>query len=96
MPTLTSLHVPPYDALRWFVQDSLAPNHRITATSQAHARAWWPDGAPSAVSVLHNGVDPDAWPFREGATVPPCGAGASPRSRGRISPSWRPVGRASR
>ncbi|GJE76569.1 D-inositol-3-phosphate glycosyltransferase [Methylorubrum suomiense] len=66
MPTLTSLHVPPYDALRWFVQDSLAPNHRITATSQAHARAWWPDGAPSAVSVLHNGVDPDAWPFREG------------------------------
>ncbi len=65
VPTLTALHVPPYDALRWFVHDSLTPGHRITATSLAHARAWWPDGAPPQVSVLHNGIDPAAWPFRE-------------------------------
>ena len=65
VPTLTALHVPPYDALRWFVHDSVTPGHRITATSLAHARAWWPDGAPSQVSVLHNGIDPAAWPFQE-------------------------------
>ncbi len=65
VPTVTSLHVPPYDALRWFVHDSLAPGHRITATSRAHARAWWPSGAPPEVSVLHNGIDPAAWPFQE-------------------------------
>ncbi len=65
VPTVTSLHVPPYDALHWFVHDSVGPGHRITATSRAHARAWWPDGAPPEVSVLPNGIDPAAWPFRE-------------------------------
>ncbi|MER2252270.1 glycosyltransferase [Methylorubrum podarium] len=65
VPTVTSLHVPPYDALRWFVHESVTPGHRITATSRAHARAWWPEGAPPQVSVLHNGIDPAAWPFRE-------------------------------
>lgn len=65
VPTLTSLHVPPYDALRWFVQDSPAPRHRLTVTSQAHLRAWWPDGAPPEVSVVHNGIDPEAWPYQE-------------------------------
>ncbi len=65
VPTVTSLHVPPYDALRWFVHESLMPGHRITATSQAHARSWWPDGVPQDVTALHNGIDPAAWPFRE-------------------------------
>lgn len=63
-PTVTALHVPPYDALRWFVHASPAPGHRITATSRAHLAAWWPDGPPPEASVLHNGIDPDAWPFR--------------------------------
>jgi len=62
-PTVTSLHVPPYDALRWFVQASAVPGHRITATSRAQMRAWWPDGAPPGASVLHNGIDPAAWPY---------------------------------
>ncbi|MDP4023010.1 glycosyltransferase [Methylobacterium sp. NEAU 140] len=62
-PTVTSLHVPPYDALRWFVRASAVPGHRITATSRALLRAWWPDGAPPEASVLHNGIDPAAWPF---------------------------------
>ncbi len=65
VPTVTSLHVPPYDALRGFVHDSPAPGHRITVTSRAQLRAWWPEGAPPEASVLHNGVDPAAWPFRD-------------------------------
>ncbi|GJD35396.1 glycosyltransferase [Methylobacterium aerolatum] len=63
VPTLTSLHVPPYDALRWFVHASPAPTHRITATSRAHLAAWWPEGAPPEAEVLANGIDPAAWPF---------------------------------
>ncbi|MGU3663520.1 glycosyltransferase [Methylobacterium sp. A49B] len=63
-PTVTSLHVPPYDALRWFVQASPAPGHRITTTSRAQLDAWWPDGAPPEASVLHNGIDPAAWPYQ--------------------------------
>ena len=80
--TVTSLHVPPYDALRWFVHDSPAPAHRITVTSRAQLGAWWPDGEPPEASVLHNGVDPAAWPFR--AT----GAGAV--WSGRIAPEKGP------
>lgn len=65
VPTLTSLHVPPYDGLRWFVHDSPAPGHRLTATSAAHLRAWWPDGAPPEAGILHNGIDPASWPCAE-------------------------------
>lgn len=64
VPTVTSLHVPPYDALRWCVHDSVTPGHRITVTSQAQAQAWLPDGAPPEVSVLHNGIDPALWPYQ--------------------------------
>jgi len=63
IPTVTALHVPPYDALRWFVHASAITCHRITATSAHHLAAWWPDGAPDVASVLHNGIDPAAWPF---------------------------------
>lgn len=65
IPTVTSLHVPPYDALRGFVHASPAPGHWITVTSQAQLRTWWPASAPPEVSVLHNGVDPTAWPFQD-------------------------------
>lgn len=64
VPTVTSLHVPPYDALRWFVQDSPSPSHRITVTSHVQLHAWFPGGAPPGVSVLHNGIDPAEWPYR--------------------------------
>jgi glycosyltransferase involved in cell wall biosynthesis len=63
VPTVTSLHVPPYDALRWFVQASVAPTHRLTATSAHQLAAWWPDGPPREASVLYNGIDLEAWPF---------------------------------
>ena len=65
VPTVTSLHVPPYDALHWFVTDSLVPGHQITVTSEVQRGAWWPEGAPPEVSVLHNGVNPATWRFRE-------------------------------
>ena len=63
VPTVTSLHVPPFDALHGFVTASPAPRHRLTVTSASQRRAWWPGGAPREASVLHNGVDPAAWPF---------------------------------
>lgn len=63
-PTVTSLHVPPYDALHWFVGTSAGPGHRLTVTSARQLAAWWPDGAPAGASVLHNGIDPARWPFR--------------------------------
>ena len=64
VPTVTSLHVPPFDALRWFVRDSAGPSHRLTVTSASQLKAWWPDAVPAGVSVLHNGIDPAAWPFQ--------------------------------
>jgi glycosyltransferase involved in cell wall biosynthesis len=63
VPTVTSLHVPPYDALHWFVKASPAPTHRLTVTSAEQMRAWFPGGAPPEARVLHNGIDPAAWPF---------------------------------
>ncbi|RZM35154.1 MAG: glycosyltransferase family 4 protein [Sphingomonas sp.] len=62
-PTVTSLHVPPYDALHWFVKASPGPGHRLTVTSHRQLAAWFPDGAPAGASVLHNGIEPAAWPF---------------------------------
>ncbi|TVV76315.1 glycosyltransferase [Sphingomonas solaris] len=63
VPTVTSLHVPPYEALHWFVRASVVPGHRLTVTSARQLAAWWPEGAPREASVLHNGIDPAAWPF---------------------------------
>jgi glycosyltransferase involved in cell wall biosynthesis len=63
VPTVTSLHVPPYDALRWFVHASAVPGHRLTVTSHRQLDAWWPEGAPPQASVLYNGIDPTLWPF---------------------------------
>jgi glycosyltransferase involved in cell wall biosynthesis len=64
VPTVTSLHVPPFDALHWFVKASNAPGHRLTVTSAGQLGAWWPDGAPPGAGVLHNGIDIAAWPFQ--------------------------------
>ena len=30
----------------------------------ASSKAWWPEDAPGEVSVLHNGIDLAAWPYR--------------------------------
>lgn len=63
VPTVTSLHVPPYAALAGFIHAGVGPGHRITGTSRRHLDAWWPQGAPAGASVLHNGIDPADWPF---------------------------------
>ena len=81
--TVTSLHVPPFDALHWFVKDSARPWHHLTATSAGQLAAWWPDGAPEQSSILHNGIDPAAWPFV------PSGNGGAVWS-GRITPNKGP------
>ena len=64
VPMVTSLHVPPYSALHWFVKQSAGPLHRLTVTSTAQLQAWWPGGPPAEASVLYNGIDPSAWPFQ--------------------------------
>jgi glycosyltransferase involved in cell wall biosynthesis len=80
VPTVTSLHVPPFDALQWFVTASAGPSHHLTVTSAGQLLAWWPEGAPAQSSVLHNGIDPAAWPFV------PCGDGSAVWS-GRVTPN---------
>lgn len=64
-PTLTSLHVPPYDALHGFVKQSPSPRHHLTVTSAKQLKAWWPHNPPPEVSILHNGIDVGQWRFGE-------------------------------
>ena len=80
LPTLTSLHVPPFDALRRAVHESDAPWSLFSVTSAKQRASWWPDGAPAAADVVHNGIDLSAWPFS-----PRGGNGAA--WAGRIAPN---------
>ena len=79
VPTVTSLHVPPFDALRRAVHASLAPWHLTTVTSRRQMDRWW-DAPPPSARVLPNGIDPAAWPF-----APRGGGGAV--WAGRITPN---------
>ena len=58
MPTVTSLHVPPFPehrmvraGLRW------SPWHRITVTSRRQRDVWFGETTPDEVSIVHNGID---------------------------------------
>ena len=62
-PTVSAMHVPPFDALHRAVRDSAAPWHLVTVTSRRQRARWW-DRPPPQARVVHNGVDPAAWPFR--------------------------------
>ncbi len=64
MPTVTSLHVPPFEGLDWFVRTAAAPWHWITVTSAGQRFVWWPDGAPEQAVVAHNGIDLGRWRFQ--------------------------------
>ena len=64
--TVTSLHVPPFDALRRAVHESAAPWSRFTTTSAKQVASWWPDGAPAQNDVVHNGIDLEQWPMARG------------------------------
>ena len=63
LPTVTSLHVPPFDALHRSVNESHAPWSLFTVTSDKQLGSWWPDGVPESARVVHNGIDAAAWPF---------------------------------
>ncbi|MCA0960563.1 glycosyltransferase [Salipiger bermudensis] len=64
VPMLTSLHVPPFEALRRAVHASGAPWCRFTVCSE-HQRQLWSDGAGDRFThVAPNGIDPDLWQFR--------------------------------
>ncbi len=65
LPMVTSLHVPPFDALRRAVHESAAAWCRFTVPSRRQADVWWPMGAPEAAHVVPNGIAPDLWPFRD-------------------------------
>ena len=69
VPTVTSLHVPPFDALHRAVLESAAPWSRFTVTSRRQLDSWWPrdatDGPPAEAHVANNGIDLAAWPFVE-------------------------------
>lgn len=63
VPMLTSLHVPPFDALQRAVHASGAPWSRFTVCSQAQLEVW-SDGAPDLPAhIVHNGIDTDHWAF---------------------------------
>ena len=72
MPTVTSLHVPPFEGLDWFVRSSASPWHWITVTSAGQRGVWWPDGAPAQAAIVHNGIDLEQWrsaPSGDGTAV---------------------------
>ncbi|MGR3434552.1 MAG: glycosyltransferase [Shimia sp.] len=62
LPMVTSLHVPPFPALQRAVAGAVAPGSRMTVTSARQRDVWWPGGAPEAVHVAWNGIDPALWP----------------------------------
>lgn len=65
-PCVTSLHVPPYDAIHGVVRDSLDATHAVTVTSSRQNRSWWGDDIPAQSHVVHNGIDPALWPWSGG------------------------------
>lgn len=77
---VTSLHIPPFDALHRAVLDSAAPWSRFTVTSDRQVDSWWDGTPPPQATVVHNGIDPDLWPFS------PSGDGSAVWA-GRITPN---------
>lgn len=64
---VTSLHVPPFEALQRAVWDSAAPWSRFTVTSDCQRDSWWGEDAPPEAAVVHNGIDPALWPLGTGS-----------------------------
>lgn len=63
VPSVTSLHVPPFDVLRWAVHGSAAPWSRFAVCSSVQRRRWWAETAPGTAHVVPNGIQLDDWPF---------------------------------
>lgn len=80
---VTSLHVPPFDALARAIRASAAPWHLVTGCSSRHLGAYFPQGVPASARVVPNGIDLAAWPFS------PRGDGSAIWA-GRITPNKAP------
>ncbi|MDF1728726.1 MAG: glycosyltransferase family 4 protein [Sulfitobacter sp.] len=80
LPTLTSLHVPPFGPLRRAVHASAAPWSHFTVCSAEQRKQWWPDGAPDEAHLVPNGIDLNVWPYQ------PQGNGSAVWA-GRITPT---------
>jgi glycosyltransferase involved in cell wall biosynthesis len=79
LPMVSSMHVPPFAALRRAMNDSLAPWHLVTTCSRRQLGRWWDDTPPSA-RVVGNGIALADWPY--------CAAGdGSAVWAGRITPT---------
>ncbi|WP_122049779.1 glycosyltransferase [Asaia bogorensis] len=63
LPCVTSLHVPPFDAIHGVVRDTLSDTHHVTVTSARQNISWWGQAIPLQSVVVHNGVDLACWPF---------------------------------
>ena len=63
IPTLVSLHVPPFPLLAAAVHGPASPALRYTVTSRRQRTVWWPDSSPCEAHTVHNGIDPADWPF---------------------------------
>ena len=65
LPMLTSLHVPPFDALRRAVHASGAGWSRFTVCSTPQHAAWSDGRTDMPMHVVGNGIDTDTWAFRD-------------------------------
>lgn len=83
IPMVTSLHIPPFDALHRAVRESAAPWSVFTVTSQVQIASWWGEAPPDEAHVVVNGIDLARWPFR------PEGDGSAVWA-GRITPNKAP------
>jgi glycosyltransferase involved in cell wall biosynthesis len=61
IPTVTSLHVPPYPGIHSFVRQTISSTHVMTVTSAQQQSLWWPESAPRECRIVHNGIDLDTW-----------------------------------
>ncbi|RVV99997.1 glycosyltransferase family 4 protein [Mesobaculum littorinae] len=63
VPMVTSLHVPPFEALSRAVLGAAAPWARFTVCSDRQRQVWWPGRAPDEAHVVANGIDPADWSY---------------------------------
>jgi glycosyltransferase involved in cell wall biosynthesis len=58
---VSSLHVPPFEALSDAVMRCTVPNCRFMVTSRKQLHSWWGDTPSPQAAVVHNGIDLALW-----------------------------------
>ena len=61
-PMVTSLHIPPFQALKDAVVQNRAPWLHHTVTSKQQMPLWW-DKPPATAAVVYNGIDLNTWRY---------------------------------